>query len=162
MAWTTSGIFTQTMVDMLGNVTAFDLAAAGDTFNIALYNNSITPDYDASAATIAYNTGQWAIANEVSGTGWAAGGVALTSQALAVATPAAGQFNWDVADVSETGTTLSGIQGALIYNFSLATPVDNQGLCGIYFSGGPYSTTAGTLTITWDTNGVFYIDTVPG
>jgi hypothetical protein len=161
MAWAGSGIFTQTFVDVFGNVTAMDIAASGDTCKVALFNNSVTPAYDAAAASIAFNSGTWVTGNEVSGTGWSSGGVALTTLALATASPAAGQFSWDADDVSETGTTLSNIYGCFIYDDTLTTPVADQGIVAVEFSGAPYSTSNGTLAITWDTNGIFYVDLVP-
>lgn len=158
MAWAGSGIFTQTIADILGQTTAMDLNT--DSFKIALFDNAVTPAYDASAATVAFNTGTWTTGNEVSGTGWASGGVVLSTPTLTVADPAAGQLSWDAVDVSETNTTLSGFFGCMIYDDTIASPVVDQGLVAVDF-GQSYSTVAGTLTITWDANGIFYLDLVP-
>ena len=157
MAWAGSGIFTQTIADILGNTTASDLNTS--TWNIALYNNSVTPAFDGASASNAFATGTWS-GNEISGTGWASGGVALVSPTLSVADPAAGQLSWDADDVSEAGTTLAAFEGCLIYDATIATPVNDLGLVAIDFTT-PYTTTAGTLTITWDANGIFYLDLVP-
>jgi hypothetical protein len=156
MAFAGSGFFTSTLVDILNNTTAMDWE--DDTYYIALFNDTATPDFTVASASTAYGVGVWA-SNEVSGTGWAAGGVALTTGATGLTgeSPAAGQVKIDAADVSETGTTLVSAEGCLIYNFSLATPVDNQGVIVVDF-GAPYSTTNGTFAVTWDANGVAYFD----
>ena len=73
MAWTASGLYVATMRDMVKNTIAGDWTLA--TSRIALHNNSDTPDY-----TI--DPGTWTNANEVSGTGWAAGGVLLSAAAV--------------------------------------------------------------------------------
>jgi hypothetical protein len=159
MAWSGSGLFTSTMRDILDATTAMDLNT--DTFKIALFNNSVTPAYDAASASTAFNTGTWVLANEVSGTGWASGGVALTGVTLSGAAPAAGQMKWDATDVSQASTTLSTIHGCLIYDDTIAAPVADQGLIAIAFSGAPYSTVNGTLTITWHADGIWYLDLVP-
>ena len=51
MAWSLSKIFRITLANALGNVTALDLDA--DSFKLANYNNSITPDQNAAAASVA-------------------------------------------------------------------------------------------------------------
>jgi hypothetical protein len=158
MAWAGSGIFTQTIADVLGQTAVMDLNT--DSHKIALFNNSVVPDYDASAATVAFNTGTWTTGNEESGTGWASGGVVLATPTLTVADPGAGQLSWDAVDVSESTTTIAAFEGCFIYNDTIASPVVDQGLVAIDFTT-PYSTTAGTLTITWDANGIFYLDLVP-
>lgn len=161
MAWTGSGIFTQTIKDILdATVSAYDIDT--DTMRVALFNNNVTPDFDAVAASIAYGTGTWEEADEVTHANWTAKGSALASPTLTTASPAAGQLKYDAADiVSADSTTLSNIYGCLIFNDTIASPVADQGLLAVYFSSGPYSTTNGTLTIQWDTNGIFYLDLVP-
>ena len=159
MAWTASGLFGQTIVDLFENTTELDYNA--DTFKLALFNDSVVPDYDAAAASVAYDAGTWLLANEVSGTGWAAGGVALASPTLTVGSPAAGQLKFDTDDVTAATTTLSSIYGCLVYDDTIAVPVADQGIFAVMFSGAPYSTTAGTLTITVDTSGWYYIDYTP-
>lgn len=160
MAWTTSGIFVYTIKDTLDGTDPHDLNT--DTLKLALFDNTITPDYDAVSASTAYNTGQWLVAAEVDNGGgnWPAGGYTLVSPSITPVSPGAGQVKFDADDVSAASVTLSDFYGGLIYNTS-ATTVTNQGVCGIYFTGAPYSTTSGTLTITWDTNGIFYLDLVP-
>jgi hypothetical protein len=153
MAWTASGIFTDNIKDALEGG---DIDFNNATNKIALFNNSVAPAFDTANAQ--YGVGVWA-ANEVSGTGWAAGGVLLTGNGLTAASPAAGQLKYDAVDVSETGTTLSNIYGCLIYDDGSTSPAVDLAICGLDLSG-PYNTVAGTLTITWHANGLWYIDMV--
>ena len=156
MAWAGSGLFTTTFTGILDASLTMDFDTG--THKIALYNNTTAPAYDAANTLTRYDTGAWVIANEVDGGSWPAGGYTLVTPVLASATPAAGQFNWDAVDVSQATTTISDIYGGFIYN---DTETNDTGICGIEFSGAPYSTSNGTLAITWDTNGIFYIDLVP-
>jgi hypothetical protein len=152
MAWTNSKVFRQFLADAVLNVAAFDLDS--DTFKVALYNNSITPDNDVTAANSAYNVGQWATANEVSEAGqWAAGGVALTSPTINVGT--ADVVFWDAADTaSGSAADLASVYGCLVYDDTLTTPVADQGICYNYF-GGTNSVTNGTFTVQWAANGIW-------
>lgn len=155
MAWSNSKIFQQFLEDAFLNVAAFDLDS--DTFKVALYDNDITPDNDASAANTAYNAGQWtASGNEVSESGqWAAGGVALTSPAISVAT--ADVVYWDAADTaSGSAADLANVYGCLVYDDTLTTPVADQGICYNYF-GGANSVVNGTFTVVWHANGIWRI-----
>lgn len=153
MAWSASGGFRQTFADGLNNVVVLDLGL--ETHKVALFNNSVTPDYDATAANTAYNAGTWLTANEISGTGYTAGGAALTS--TTVSTAAGGIVVWDAADSSWTTATFSNAFGCLIYADAMTTPVADQGICAVYF-GGAFQVTAGTFTIQWSANGIFRLD----
>lgn len=152
MAWSNSKVFRQFLADAVLNVAAFDLDS--DTFKVALFNNSITPDNDVTAANSAYNVGQWATANEVSESGqWAAGGVALTSPTINVGT--ADVVFWDAADTaSGSAADLASVYGCLVYDDTLTTPVADQGICYNYF-GGSNSVTNGTFTVAWSASGIW-------
>ncbi len=151
MAWTNSKIFRQYLADMIGNVAPFDYDA--DTIKVALYNNTITPDNDVTAANSAYNVGQWANTNEVSDAAeWAAGGVALASKTVSVAV--ADAVTVDAADTaSGASATLTNVYGVLVYDDTLTTPVADQGL-SYHFLGGLQSVTDGTLTVIWSASGL--------
>lgn len=156
MAFTASAIFRQTIADTLAGTAVFDLNAPSDTYKVALYNNTGTPDKDATAANSAYNAGQWVTANEVSqAVTWPAGGVALAS--MTITTPATGVIMFDAADTaSGAAATLSNVYGSLVYNDTKTTPVADQGVCFNYF-GGANSVTSGVLTVVWNANGLFRI-----
>lgn len=152
MAWSNSKIFRPMLADVMGNVCAMDHDA--DTFKAALYNNTGTPDQNATSANSAFNVGAWVTANEVSqAVQYPTGGVALTSVVLNSATSAVVFF--DAADTaSGTAATLAGVFGTLVYDDTLTTPVADQGTSFNYF-GGTQSVSSGQLTIVWHANGIW-------
>ena len=156
MAWTNSKLFRQYLADIIDNVTAMDWPTDASV-KAALYNNSITPDNDVTAANSAYNVGQWANTNEVidssgGGTDWPAGGVNLASRTINVGT--ADVVFLDANDTASGATAdISGAFGCLVYDDTIASPVADQGFCYNYF-GGSNSVTNGTFTIVWHANGV--------
>jgi hypothetical protein len=157
MAWADSRIFRAFVTDVLANTTAMDLSGTGvDTFKNALFNNSVTPDRDATAANSAYNAGTWLVANEItSGAQWPATGVAIGSPALT--NPSTGVVMFDAVDTaSSAGATLTGFFGCLVYDDTIATPVADQGVCFLYL-GGTQTVTNGTATIVYDANGLFRV-----
>jgi hypothetical protein len=151
MAWSTSAVFREFVFGMMGNSVAFDLDA--DTFRCALYNNSITPDKDATAANSAYNAGQWATAQEqYQAVQWPQAGVALSS--ITLTKPSSGVVMFDAADTaSGASATLSNVYGCEVYDDTLTTPVADQGVSFHYF-GSAGSVGGGTLTVVWSTNGI--------
>lgn len=149
MAVTVSGLYFPTWRDILDTTQlAIDLDL--DTHKIALFSNSITPNYssDTAYAAAPYN------ANEVSGTGWAAGGVALTGTAIDESPT--GTLRWDATDVSQATTTLTGARFGLIY----ADALGDQAIVGVDFDA-DYNTVAGTFAIQWASGGVATIDLTP-
>jgi len=153
MAWSVSGVFKQTMADMVQNTVAFDLDT--DVPKVALYNTTPTPDKEVSAANSAYNVAQWVTANEVFQAGqWAQAGVALAGFAVTVPS---GAMMYDANDTaSGAAATLTAVFGCLVYDDTITTPVADQGLCFNYF-GGTQSVTAGTFTVVWSASGVLRI-----
>lgn len=151
MAWSNSKIFRAYLADSLNRTEPFDLNS--DTLKVALFNNSVTPDQNAAAASTAYNSGTWLVANEVSHVGqWAVGGVALSSVSVDVGT--SGVVFLDAADTSSgSAATLTGFFGGLVYDDTVTTPVADQGICYNYF-GGTQTITAGTATIGWAVLGI--------
>lgn len=152
MAWSNSKVFRALVKDVFDNTTAFDFGS--DVPKIALYNNSITPDQNATSANSAYNAGQWANTNEVvDATNWVAGGRPLASTTLDAGTN--GIVFYDAADTAGGGVvTLASVFGSLCYDDTLTTPVADQGVAFHYF-GGSQSVTAGTFTIVWSANGLW-------
>lgn len=152
MAWSNSKIFRQFLADAVLNTAAFDLDS--DTFKVALYNNTITPDNDVTAANSAYNVGQWATAQEQFEAGqWAQGGVALTTPVINVGT--ADVVFWDAVDTaSGSAADLANVYGCVVYDDTLTTPVADQGVCYNYF-GGSNSVVNGTFTAVWATAGIW-------
>ena len=155
MAWSASKIFMAFLEDVFENTTAMDLNS--DTFKVALYDNDITPDQTVASANTAYNAGQWtASGNEVSDTTeWPATGQALGSVTSAFSSNV---YTFDAADEVSDGTsaTLAAVFGCLIYDDTITTPVADQGVCYLYF-GGTNSVTDGTLTVVFNSAGIFTI-----
>lgn len=150
MAVTASGLFYPTFRDVL-NATQLAINLVLTTHKVALFNNSITPNFstDTAYGSAPYN------ANEVSGTGWAAGGVLLGTPT--VDESPSGSLRWDAVDVSETGTTLTNARCALIYADALA---GDNAICLLNF-GADFSTSNGTFGITFAAGGIFAIDLTP-
>lgn len=151
MAWTNSKIFTTYLTDILNNTTAMDLNSDA-LLEVALFDNTITPDQTVTSANSAYAAGVWN-AGGVSGTGWPALGRPLAS---VTSTFASNVYTFDAADTvsSNSTSTITNATGVLIYDHSIASPVADQGICFNYL-GGPNSVTAGTFTIVWNASGIF-------
>jgi hypothetical protein len=160
MGWTVSAVFTQAVLNPMtqhinpGSITSptgYSDIVATDTINVALYNNTGTPNKNDTAANICYLAGQWVTGNEVTGTNWAAGGQALTGKAYTLGT---GTVAFTATNTSVSTATISGAYGDLVYDNSITSPNAKLGLCFNYF-GGSQSVTAGTFTIQWNAAGVF-------
>lgn len=137
---------TATIRDSFKNAIAFNWGGGTpDAQFIALFTNTLTPSQDTDPATYAvapYN------ANEVSGTGWAAGGVALVSPTMTLVAGVGVMF--DANDVSQGGTTLTNVRGCAVYDNTLSPKCV---VMAITF-GADFSTVAGTFAVTWDANGL--------
>lgn len=105
----------------------------GNTFKIALYTSSATLD----ATTTAYSA-----TNEVTGTGYTAGGNTLTS--VSPTTSGTTAFV-DFADTTWSSSTITA-RGALIYNSTNS----NRAVCVLDF-GSDKSSSAGDFTIVFPT-----------
>jgi hypothetical protein len=139
MAFTGNFMCTSFKKELLFGVHDFDLAN-GDTFNIALYDNNAS----FTAATTAYTA-----TNEVSGTGYSAGGGALTNvDPTSTGTTAFTDF----ADETFSTATITA-RGALIYNTTPNTTslaVTNPAVVVLDF-GSDKTSTAGDFTIIFPT-----------
>jgi hypothetical protein len=109
----------------------------GNAFKLALYTSSATLD----ATTTAYT-----VTNEVSGTGYSAGGGALTN-----VTPSTSGTTalTDFADLTFSSATITA-RGALIYNSSTTAGTANRAVLVLDF-GGDKTSTAGDFTIQFPT-----------
>jgi hypothetical protein len=150
MAITASGLYVTTFIDVF-DTTQLALDLDLDTHRVAMFTNSITPNFstDTAYGVAPYN------ANEVSGTGYTAGGTLLTG--TTVTESPTGTLMWDATDVSWTTSTITNARGALIYADALA---GNNAICFVNF-GADYSTSAGTFTVQWASGGIFTIDLTP-
>lgn len=150
MSVTVSGFYLPTFRDIL-DASKLDIDFDVETHKGALFNNSVTtPNFDTDTAygVAPYN------ANEVTGTNWASGGVALTGTTVTISS---GTLILDATDVSVALTTLVNARCYLLYADASA---GNEALVLVNF-GADYSTTAGTFAITWAAGGYASLDLTP-
>jgi hypothetical protein len=135
MAFSGNFMCTSFKVELMKGVHNFT-TGTGNTFKLALYNNSAS----FTAATTAYTA-----SNEVANSGsYVAGGGSLTN----VTPTSTGTTAFtDFADLSFTSATITAY-GALIYN---DTAAGDPSVCVLDF-GGAKTSTSGTFTIIFPTN----------
>jgi hypothetical protein len=135
MAFSGNFMCTSFKVQLMQGVHNFT-TGTGNTFKLALYNNSAS----FTAATTAYTA-----SNEVANSGsYVAGGGALTN--ITPSSTGTTAFT-DFADLSFTSATITAF-GALIYN---DTAAGDPSVCVLDF-GGAKTSTSGTFTIIFPTN----------
>jgi len=115
-----------------------DFRTSGHTFNIALFTSSATLD----ASTTDYST-----TDEVSGTGYSAGGQALTN--VDPTTSGTTAF-CDFSDETFTTATITA-NGAMIYNTTTAGGTGTTEAVVVLAFGGDKTSTAGDFTIQFPT-----------
>lgn len=141
-----SGLYGPFLRDALNNTKAFSLNAS-DVVKWQPVSDSYTPDFNA-------HDEEADITNEVTGTGYTTGGVALGSPTL---TMASGYVTFDAADISLPTTTLSSVEGLVMFDDTLT---GDPLLFALDF-GSTFSTAAGTFAVTWDALGIWRIDYTP-
>ena len=128
--------------ELLGGYHRFNASGdtpAGSTFKIALYSDSAS----LGTTTTAYTTSQ-----EVSGSGYSAGGNTLTNTGVAKSTVTS---YTDFSDTSWTSASFTA-RGCLIYNSSsISGLTSNAAVCSIDF-GGNKTVSSGTFTIQFPAN----------
>jgi hypothetical protein len=135
MAITTNAICNSFKKELLQGSHDFDTSGdGGDTFKLAMYT---------SAATLGASTANYSTNNEVSSSGYTAGGSALVNQGVKVSSAIA---ITDFADLSFTGVTLTA-RGALIYNTTTNGGSNTTDAVAVLDFGGDKTATAGTFTI---------------
>jgi len=125
----------------LGNV---DLIA--DTIKVALETNTWVPNIDTDQF--------WSdiSANEVTGTNWAAGGIALGSKTV-TQDDTNDKMVFDAADLDEANVTVANARYYVIYQ-DTGTPTTSV-LIGYESFGADQSVTGAQFKITWDAAGIF-------
>ena len=147
MAVTASGLFVLTFRDILDS-TQMAVNTGSDTFKVGMITNSSTPNFETHD--------HWSdlSGNEVSGTNYSAGGVALASITLA---NDSGTLKFDAADSTWTTSTISSARAAVVYDDTLT---NDPLICLVNF-GADYASSAGTFQITWNASGIWTIDLTP-
>lgn len=148
MAWSTSNL-SGAAVDALcqGAFYGTGQTFTGDTVKVALYNTTPTPNKNDTLANNTYLVGQWVTGNEITGTGYSAGGTQLLSPAH---TFGSGTSQMTGANPAWTTATVSGVFGCLVYDSTITV---KYAYCWNYF-GGTQSVTAGTFTVVWSGSGI--------
>lgn len=131
--------FVYTNFKYLVSKKTFDLSA--DTLKVALFTSSYTPNQDTDTVYSGIS------ANEVSGTGYTAGGATLASVTVA-ADNSNHRMKLTAANPSWTTATITARYAVLYHSTS-------GDLIALFDFGSNFTSTAGTFTVTWDgTNGV--------
>lgn len=115
-----------------------------DSIKVMLCTSAYTPDQD----THQYKSD---VTSEVTGTGYTAGGEALTTASLTY-TAGTNVLKLDADDVTWAGSTITA-RYAVIYDSTPATDATRPLLAYVDF-GADVSSSAGNFTITWDTAGI--------
>ncbi|WP_280448473.1 hypothetical protein [Nocardia brasiliensis] len=115
-----------------------------DTIKVMLCTSAYTPDQDAHR----YKSD---ITNEISGTGYTAGGVALSSPTIAY-NGTTNLWSFDAADAQWTGATFTA-RCAVVYDSSPASD-STRPLIGYVLFDADIPATASTFTIAWDATGI--------
>lgn len=145
-AFSSSGLYLVNWIDILdATQLAIDLSLT--THRWAMYTNTLTPDFSANSA--------YSATNEVSGTGYTAGGATIGSPT--VTESPTGTLMYDMADQVWAASTSVTARGAILYADALA---GNNLIVALTF-GADITSTAGTFTIQFASTGVFTIDLTP-
>ena len=139
----TGKLYGKVMISLWNKEIDFDT----DTIKVALTTSSYTPDQDTHDY---FND----VTNEVSGTGYTAGGATLASKTVTY-TGATNTFMLDAADVTWSTSTITA-RTAVIYDASPGTAATNP-LIGYQQNASDVSSTAGDFVIQWDAAGIVSI-----
>lgn len=117
-----------------------------DTIKVALYTSS---------ASFVAEDDSYSTTNEVSGTGYTAGGQALASKTVTV-DDTDDEGVWDAADLTWSSSTITA-RYAKIYDDTITTPNADQLICCIDF-GSDQSSSNGNFTLQWAAEGILNIN----
>lgn len=146
----TAALYGKFLANSLGGESALESIAIdllSDTIKVALLDSGHSPNQDSHEFFDDVD------ADEISGTGYTAGGTALASKALTY-TAGTNVVKFDADDLQWTTATFAAAY-AVIYK-DTGNPVTSP-LIGYVNFGGEVSVTAGTFTLSWHANGIFTI-----
>ena len=158
----TSAIFQQAALNpILGRcwstaVPTSYVSLSADTVNVALFNNTTTPDKTAALGSTLFNTGVWLTTNEVidsGGSNWLSGGRALASKAFSIDAGSSSVCFQAAATAGAGNVTIANAYGCLVYNATITGTPIKQAMCYNSFGGSAQGVTAGTFTVLWATVG---------
>lgn len=147
MAITSSGLYALTfekqLIDTLGE------SYEAEDNKVLMVTDSYTHNYDT-------HDFRDDITNEVSGTGYTAGGLALTATELTIAS---GVVTFDAADLSWANSTITNAMAAIHYFNVGSAATDALGWLSDFVTAA--STNNGTFRVEWSAAGIFAVDLVP-
>lgn len=147
MAITAAGLYGLTIEKMFIDTAGQSLEA--ETHKELLVQDAHTPDFTV-------HDFRDDITDEVSGTGYTTGGVAITSTEITLAT---GTLTYDAADTVYTTVTISDAMAGVIF-FNVGTAATDQLVCLQDFVTAA-SATAANFTIQHNASGIFTLDYTP-
>jgi len=167
MALTASGLYISTFRNILINAFTTPIDLDATSYKAALINNSATPAFNTDTAYVS-GSGTYG-ANEVWGTGWNQGGVALSAAAsggsvapTVTLTADNGGVMYDhTNDLSVSGTSVTGAHGLFLHTNVSNGSVINALIFLVWFGGQSYTTNSGIFSIQWSSGGIFSIDLTP-
>lgn len=121
-----------------------------DTIKVMLVNTTYAALADSTKA--GHDFRDDVTANEVTGTGYTAGGATLANKSLA--TVSTSNKKWDADDVSWTTSTITAY-GAVLYK-DVGTAATDP-LIGFIDFGGAITSTAGTFLLPWHADGIMVV-----
>jgi len=116
-----------------------------DTIKVALVASTYTPDQDA------HDYYDDVVADQVSGTGYTAGGATLASKTVSYS-GGTNKLVLDAADVTWSASTITA-RYAIVYDAQTGVNSTSP-LIGYVDFGADQSSSSGNFTITWDVNGI--------
>ena len=146
MAFSLSGLYVANWIDIL-DATQLAIDTSLTTHKWALYTNTLSPNFSTDVS--------YSATNEVSGTGYTAGGQVIASPTTTESPT--GTLMYDMADEAWSGATISSVRGGILY----ADALINNNLIVAQTYGADYGVTSGTFTVQFATTGVFTIDLTP-
>ncbi len=147
MAITASGLYGLTLEKSFINTLAQSWEA--ETHKVLMVTDTEAPDFTV-------HDFRNDILAEVTGTGYTAGGVALTATEI---TLAGGLMTFDAADVSWASSTIANAMAAIHYFNVGTTATDPLGFLSDFVTAA--STSNGTFTIQWAAAGIWTLDYTP-
>lgn len=146
MAITASGVFGITLRDIF-DASQLAVNVDSDSFKMSLHTNTATPDF---------NTWDFYadLTNEVSGTGYTAGGAVMAGETVAAS---GGTLTFDATDTAWTSSTFSSVRARVVYDDTLAS----DPLLLLTNFGADYAVTSGTFTVQENASGLWTIDYTP-
>lgn len=131
------------LIDTLGD------SLEAEDGQLALVTDTYTPNFNTHDF---FND----VTNEVSGTGYTSGGVAVTSTEITVSS---GVLTFDGADTVFSTVTVSSAEAGILTRWTGTASTSELVLCSDF--GSAFSATGANFTVQWNASGIFTIDFVP-